>query len=79
MLKIINEKYFRKFETLACQLSPENLSCDGEADPRWVQQQYKALKKEWAQVEKEMSLEAGYPKVQEITETDVYLYWKQGG
>ena len=30
-------------DLLGCDLSPENLTCDGEADPRWVRQQHAFL------------------------------------
>jgi len=30
-------------DLINCDLSPENLTCDGEADPRWVRQQHAFL------------------------------------
>lgn len=30
-------------ELLDCDLSPENLTCDGEADPSWVRKQHAFL------------------------------------
>jgi hypothetical protein len=55
-----------KFLTLACQLSPENLSCDGEAPMSYVRKRAKQLNAQWAELEKQ----AG----RKITEDEIYNY-----
>jgi len=34
------------------ELSPENISCDGEADPRWVRQEYQRLTRVQAELQR---------------------------
>ena len=46
----IKDKFFR----LAGDLSPENLTCDGELSDSQVAKKYKALKKEWVILEKKV-------------------------
>ena len=36
---------------LACQLSPENLSCDGEASKTYVRKRLRELNAQWAAIE----------------------------
>lgn len=43
---------FNTFLRLACRLSPENLSCDGECSRSEVQRRYAAISREWAAAEK---------------------------
>jgi len=50
----MNKEIKDKFSRLACQLSPENLWCDGEASPTYVKRKYKELMKEWEKLEKEV-------------------------
>lgn len=40
-----------KFISLAIDISPENLSCDGEAPASYRQTRYKALMAEWKSLE----------------------------
>ena len=40
-----------QFLSLACQLSPECLTCDGELPRTLVQRRYRKLKSEWAALE----------------------------
>lgn len=50
---------------IACALSPENLTCDGEASPRYVASRRRALKAEW----KALEVEVG----RRITEDEVWV------
>ena len=43
-----------KFLNIACLLSPENLNGDGEFPKSYVNQRFKQLRKQWAQLEKEV-------------------------
>jgi hypothetical protein len=43
-----------KFSSLACQLSPENLTCDGELRGAQVRARHKQLMKEWNALEREV-------------------------
>lgn len=43
-LSLLNAKDRKDIaDCIDCDLSPENLTCDGEADPRWVRQQHAFL------------------------------------
>ena len=44
----------QRFVTLAFQLSPENLSCDGELPRAEVRRRHKKLTAEWKKLEKEV-------------------------
>ena len=55
-----------KFSSIANQLNPENLSCDGEMPMHLVRKRAKKLHAEWAALEKQ----AG----RTVTEEDVYSY-----
>lgn len=44
---------FPAFLRLATQLSPENLSCDGECHPEEVQHRYNALRQDWSTLEQQ--------------------------
>ncbi len=60
----------RSFLSLACQLSPENLSCDGELSMRKVAQRRADLNRQWKALEKEVGHrvdeEAAYRWVDEV-------------
>lgn len=49
----ISKEGLEEFVGLACRLSPENLSCDGEASRAWINQKLRAIRKEWKALEKE--------------------------
>ena len=42
----------KAFEDLACRLSPENLSCDGELPPWQVKIKLREIQAEWKDLEK---------------------------
>jgi len=44
----------KKFVSLACQLSPENLSCDGELSRSRVIARLRSLRAEWRRCEREL-------------------------
>ena len=48
----MNEKeIMEKFVDLACRLSPENLSCDGEAPRSYINRKLRQIKQEWRELE----------------------------
>lgn len=51
MNKPLSPDLKNNFLDLANQLSPENLSCDGEASSSYVRSRYNALKTEWSRLE----------------------------
>jgi hypothetical protein len=57
-----------KFIHLACLLSPENLTCDGELSDRKVAQKRKLLMKEWADLERQLG--------RTVTETEAWSWCK---
>lgn len=58
------EEIMENFLDLACSLSPENLTCDGESPPEYVQSKLKSIQKSWKTLEQEI----GHP----MTEDDVW-------
>lgn len=58
-----------KFISLACQLSPENLSCDGELPTAQVRKRYSQLKREWGKLEVELG--------RTVTENEVWSWSSQ--
>jgi hypothetical protein len=55
---------FQKFDALSCDLSPENLTCDGELSRRQVDMRYREIMREWRLLEKQ----AGFSVSQEEVE-----------
>jgi hypothetical protein len=47
---------YEQFYALLWQLSPENLTCDGELSRSQVQSRYNQLKRHWAQLEAQIGL-----------------------
>ena len=47
----INKRMFDKFMDLSCQLSPENLCCDGEASEAQINRTIREIKKQWKELE----------------------------
>jgi hypothetical protein len=62
----MNEEIKEKFLNLACQLSPENLTCDGELSRSQVKERYKSIMVEWHKLEDELG--------REVTEDELYGY-----
>jgi hypothetical protein len=50
----MNAQQKAAFLDLACQLSPENLCCDGELPLSLVRKRYKSLTAQWKKLEKEV-------------------------
>lgn len=46
-----------KLRSLECQLSPENLTCDGEADSYWIQTESLRLNRERQAIIRELGYE----------------------
>jgi hypothetical protein len=53
-----------QFLSIACQLSPENLCCDGEAPMSYVRKRVKELHKQWANLEQVVG--------RKVTEDELY-------
>ena len=53
-----------EFLDLSCALSPENLSCDGEASVAYVRQRARTLNAQWAALEKRLG--------RKVTEEEVW-------
>lgn len=51
---MIPEEIFNEFRRLVCELSPENLYCDGEISQSQAQVKYKNLMREWLALEKKL-------------------------
>lgn len=50
---MLTKELKKQFVSLAGQLSPENLSCDGELRGRALQAKAKRLRKAWSDLEKQ--------------------------
>lgn len=59
----------KQFLSLAGQLSPENLACDGELPAHLVRKRYAALKKEWGKLERLVG--------RTVTENEAYSWWDE--
>ncbi len=53
-LPVTEEDHMRWFDRLCCELSPENLHCDGEISHTAAMKKYRAIKTEWKQIEKSL-------------------------
>ncbi len=56
----------KKFLRLSCELSPENLHCDGEISNAQAMRKYKKLKLEWAKLERQVG--------RVVTESEVWSF-----
>lgn len=63
-MKRSTDEIMKNFTNLACDLSPENLWCDGEASGKEVEEKLKSIKESWEKLETEI----GY----KVTESDVW-------
>lgn len=52
----LSDDVLQQFLELAGELSPENLSCDGELSRSRVKQKFTQLKREWARLEKQIGM-----------------------
>jgi len=50
----MDQEIRQQFQTLACRLSPENLHCDGEISHAQAMKKYRAIMREWRQLEKKV-------------------------
>lgn len=60
------QKIMERFVRLLGDLSPENLSCDGELSRAQINRKLLLIKKEWKELEKELG--------KKMTEDDVYCW-----
>ncbi|MEN6379726.1 MAG: hypothetical protein ABFD15_09130 [Methanofastidiosum sp.] len=60
----MNKETLQKFLNLACQLSPENLCCDGELSREETNRRYRELMRQWKALEKEVG--------KKVTENEVF-------
>ena len=61
-----NPEVREKFIDLACRLSPENLTCDGELSRTETMRRYRHLMSEWKQLERRIG--------RNISEDSVFAY-----
>lgn len=67
----INREHKKRFLDLACQLSPENLCCDGEISMAQARRRAWSLQKKWSELEKEVG--------RSVTEEEVWQWSFQDG
>jgi len=65
-MKALTKEQQEKFVNLACALSPENLSCDGELSRAETTRRYNRLMKQWKALEKIVGREVSEHEVIEI-------------
>jgi len=51
---MINDQQKQEFIDMACELSPENLNCDGEICHAQAQRKYQNIMKRWHKLESEV-------------------------
>lgn len=59
------EEIFQEFISLTCELSGENLHCDGEASPAQVKKKLTIIKGTWAELEKKLGRKVSEAEVNE--------------
>ena len=70
----MDPKIHTQFLDLACQLSPENLTCDGELPPAQVKRRQKILVSKWLKLEKQIGRSVSEEEIWK-TETEIdYRY-----
>lgn len=66
----MNESLYKKFLDLCGQLSPENLTCDGELSAAQVRVRVARINKEWKSLEAQLG--------REVTEDEIWgIYLKK--
>lgn len=70
----IPDNIMKQFFGLANQLSPENLSCDGECSRSQVQVRYRQIMREWQKLERRV----GRRVTQEEVETEQFKSYRRG-
>lgn len=68
-MKRSTDEIMKNFTNLACDLSPENLWCDGEASSKEVEEKLKSIKESWEKLETEI----GY----KVTEREAWDWHKR--
>lgn len=67
-MKRTEDEIMKDFDGLECELSPENLHCDGEASPAYVQQKLRDINRRWKDLEHELG--------RKVEEGDAYNYFR---
>jgi hypothetical protein len=50
----LSQELYSEFQNLACRLSPENLTCDGECSQAESNRKYRTLTNRWKELEKQV-------------------------
>jgi hypothetical protein len=64
----MSEAQQKEFQSLASQLSPENLHCDGEITRAQAQRKYRAIMKRWRALEKALG--------RKVSEDEAWNYYR---
>lgn len=62
----------RQFQHLVLQLSPENLSCDGELSRRQIQSRHAAIIREWKALEKQVGRRVSLDEIHRVIMQNEY-------
>lgn len=68
-LSVLSDADLQRFVDIATDLSPENLTCDGEAPIAFVRQRRAELVRNWKQLEKRLGVQ--------IEVDDVWSEWER--
>ena len=63
-IQTIDKETFEAFLGLCSRLSPENLSCDGEASQSYIMSELRVIQGEWAKLEAKIGFK--------VTENDIW-------
>lgn len=66
-MNAISKEVWQQFVRLASNLSPENLSCDGELSRAQVRKRYTELTRQWKALEKQVG--------RQVTENEVWTWF----
>jgi len=77
---VLTKLAFEEFSVLAMELSPENLTCDGELSNSAVKARLNALTKKWMALEKKVGFKVTESDIYKIFETkNTYPFAAEGG
>jgi hypothetical protein len=60
-----NDELLDALDTLCAELSPENLSCDGELSRTAINQRLRAIRGEWKEIEKKLGRKVSEDEIEE--------------
>jgi len=72
-MKAIDQEDKKKFLNLACALSPENLSCDGEISMAETRRKEGTIRNQWKDLEKKVGREVSEDEVWQWSFADATL------